>query len=65
MACPEVVSKWVYHCSEKTIAILGDRWWSQTAKQVGEKISETFRCNIPVWKTRSECLNVGGVSIRS
>ena len=25
--------------SEKTIAILGDRWWPQTAKQVGDKIS--------------------------
>ena len=26
--------------SEKTIAILGDRWWPQTAKQQGEKISK-------------------------
>ena len=34
--------------SEKTIAILGDRWWPQTAKQEGHKISETFVCNI--WK---------------
>ena len=26
--------------SEKTIAILGDRWWPQTAKQQGDKISK-------------------------
>ena len=26
--------------SEKTIAILGDRWWPQTAKQEGDKIRE-------------------------
>ena len=25
--------------SEKTIAILGDRWWPQTAKQDGDRIS--------------------------
>ena len=34
--------------SEKTIAILGDRWWPQTAKQKGDKISKQFICNI--WK---------------
>ena len=28
--------------SEKTIAILGDRWWPQTAKQVGDRISKYF-----------------------
>ena len=27
--------------SEKTIAILGDRWWPQGAKQEGDKISNT------------------------
>ena len=32
--------------SEKTIAILGDRWWPQTAKQDGERISKQFLCNI-------------------
>ena len=26
--------------SEKTIAILGDRWWPQTAKHEGDKISK-------------------------
>ena len=26
---------------EKTIAILGDRWWPQTAKQNGDRISKT------------------------
>ena len=52
--------------SEKTIAILGHRWWPQTAKQAkqqGDKISKKFQCNI--WKKRNERPNVGGVSIRS
>ena len=31
--------------SEKTIAILGDRWWPQTAKQDGDRISKQFVCN--------------------
>ena len=37
-----------YESSEKTIAILGDRWCPQTAKQDGDKISKQFLCNI--WK---------------
>ena len=49
--------------SEKTIAILGDRWWPQTAKQDGDRISKQILCSI--WKTRNERPNVGGVSIRS
>ena len=49
--------------SEKTIAILGDRWWPQTAKQDGDRISKHFLCN--TWKKRNERPNVGGVSIRS
>ena len=28
--------------SEKTIAILADRWWPQTAKQEGHKVRKTF-----------------------
>ena len=28
--------------SEKTIAILGDRWWPQTAKQQGDKIKQIY-----------------------
>ena len=48
--------------SEKTIAILGDRWWPQTAKQEGDRISKQFLCNR--WKRRNERPNVGGVSIR-
>ena len=32
--------------NEKTIAILGDRWWPQKAKQQGGKISKKFLCNI-------------------
>ena len=34
--------------SEKTIAILGERWWPQKAKQEGDKIRKKFQCNI--WK---------------
>ena len=49
--------------SEKTIAILGDRWWPQAAKQDGDRISIQFLCNR--WKKRKERSNVGGVSIRS
>ena len=49
---------------EKTIAILGDRCWPQTAKQDGDNICKRFLCNI--WKKRNERLNVGsGVSISS
>ena len=49
--------------SGKTMAILGDRWWPQTAKQDGDKICKRFLCD--VWKKRKELLNVGGGSIRS
>ena len=49
--------------SEKTIAILGHRWWPQTANQDGDRISKPFLCNI--WKKGNERPNVGGVSIRS
>ena len=48
--------------SEKTIAILGDGWWPQTAKQDGDRISTQFLCNI--WKKRNKRLNVGGVTTR-
>ena len=34
--------------SEKTIAILGDRWWPQTAKQEGGKKIKKIICKI--WK---------------
>ena len=44
--------------SEKTIAILGDRW-PQTAKQDGDRISKQFLCNI--WKKRNKRPNVGGL----
>ena len=49
--------------SEKTIAILGDRWWPQTAKQQGDKISKKFLCNI--WIKLHERPTVGVVSMRS
>ena len=38
--------------TEKTIAILGDRWWPQTAKQQGDKISKKFLCNI--WEKKTQ-----------
>ena len=41
--------------SEKTIAILGDRWWPQTVKQDGDRISKHYVCNI--WKKRNEHQN--------
>ena len=31
---------------QKTIAILGDRWWPQTAKQDGNRKSKEFLCNV-------------------
>ena len=49
--------------SEKTIAILGDKWWPQTANQDGDRISKQLLCSI--WKKRNERPNVGGVFIRS
>ena len=52
------------HSSEKTIAILGDKMWLQTAKHAGDKISKTFRGTI--WKKkRNDRPNVGSVSSRS
>ena len=48
---------------EKTIAILGDRWWPQTAKQDGDKVCSRFLCS--EWKKRNEYLVVGGISDRS
>ena len=49
--------------SEKTIAILRDRWWPQTAKQDGDRISKQFLCN--KCKESNERPSVGGVSIWS
>ena len=49
--------------SEKTIAILGDRWWPRTAKQEGDKIRKTVLCNIR--NKRNERRKVGGVSLWS
>ena len=47
---------------KKTIAILRDRWWPQTAEQGGDKICKRFLCSV---KKRNEYLVVGGVSLRS
>ena len=49
--------------SEKTIAILGDRWWPQTEKQDGDRISKQFLRSIR--KKCNERPKVGGVFIRS
>ena len=48
---------------EKTIPLLGDRWWPQTAKQDGDRISKQFICS--TCKKRNERPHVGGISIRS
>ena len=48
--------------SENAIAILGDRWWPQAAKQEGDKISNKFLCSIR--KQRNERPNIGGASTR-
>ena len=47
---------------ERSIAILGDSWWPQTAKQQGGKISKKF---LNIRKRRNERPDVGGVSTRS
>ena len=47
----------------KLLKLYPSRWWPQTAKQDGDRISKQFSCN--VWKKRNERPNVGGVSIRS
>ena len=49
--------------SEKTVAILGDRWWPQTVKQDGDRIIKQVLCNI--WKKCNDRPNVEDVSIRS
>ena len=49
--------------SDKTIPILGDRWWQQAAKQEGGKNSKQSPCSI--WEQRNERTHVGGVSNRS
>ena len=46
--------------NEKTIAILGDRWWPQTARQDGDRTGKEF-----VGRSVNERPNVGGVYIRS
>ena len=45
---------------EKKIAILGDRWWPQTANQDGDRTSKQSLRN--VWEKRNERPHVGGVS---
>ena len=59
----EEICKLLIESNEKTVAILGDRWWPQTAKQDGDRISIQFLRKIR--KKRNERPNVGGVSVRS
>ena len=49
--------------SDKTIAILGDRRWPQTAKEEGDRTIKQFLSI--AWNKRSRRPNVEGVSIRS
>ena len=37
--------------SEKTIAVLGDRWWPQAAIQEGDKNIKMFPCSITDMET--------------
>ena len=48
--------------SEKTIAIIGDRWWAQEALEDGDKMCKKFLWSL--WQKRKELPNVGGVSSR-
>ena len=47
--------------SEKTIAILGDRWWPQTAKQDVDRISKQFLCGAVYGRSVMSAHIVGGV----
>ena len=40
--------------TEETIAILGDRWWPQKAKQEGDKISKNVLYHIYIWSKCNE-----------
>ena len=48
--------------SEKTFAILGDRWWPQTAQQDGDMMSKQFLCGISKKQMSAQMLEI---SIRS
>ena len=50
--------------SEKTIAILGGKRCTLTAKQDGDR-TRSKQFLLKIWKKRNERLNAGGVSIRS
>ena len=52
-------------CSEKTIAILGDRWWPQTAKRSGDRISEHFSCNTRKSVMSAQMLEVSLLGVRT
>ena len=47
--------------SEKTIAILGNRWWPLTAKQEGDE--DKLKVSMEYMVKRIKRPNVGGVSV--
>ncbi|CAB1101631.1 unnamed protein product [Ectocarpus sp. CCAP 1310/34] len=47
---------------EKTIAVIGDRWWANEAVENGDKMCNKFLCSL--WQKRKKLPNVGGVSSR-
>ena len=53
-----------YHRREKTVVVLGDIWWPQTAKQEGDRTMIQQEVYTSMWtygQNRDECPNVGGV----
>lgn len=49
--------------SKRAEAVLGDKWWSQTTNQEGNKVCKRFLCD--VLEKRNEHPNVGCVCIGS
>ncbi|CAB1100190.1 unnamed protein product [Ectocarpus sp. CCAP 1310/34] len=47
--------------SEKTIAVIGDRWWAQEAVEDGDNMCKEFLRRL--WQKRKELPNVGVVSL--
>ena len=50
---------------EKIVAILGDRWWPQTAEEEGDNKMIIFLLLCDIWKEPTERPHVGGVSVES
>ena len=54
--CPGIVIENIIDLQQKTIAILGHRWWPQKAKQEGDKAA--FFCFAIYGKNTQLCLEV-------